>query len=190
MTIRTIVVSLSAVVATLFAASACEIHNCEHGATCNEDDWEDDDHQHAECTSYCGRLSVCGAEQAGDFGKCVDSCRERYKRLPEETHRLCACAEASSCNDVIEGRCSQPQGSGGNCNSCGSGGNTNANGGAPVAGTNSGNGGTTNGGSNSGSGGATGGTNNGSGGNLGTPCNAACDCPVDYSCVSGYCVAN
>ena len=160
MTIRTILVCLSAAVSTLFAAAACEIHNCEEGALCNED-WKDPDAHRAECTMYCGRLSVCGAAQARNFDDCLDACQERYQRLPEETRYLCACAERSSCGDVTEGRCSEPSGSGGSCNSCGNGGAPSGNGGASPA-----------------MGGET----------SGATCEAACDCPATQNCVAGHCV--
>jgi hypothetical protein len=173
MTIRTILVCVSTAAVALFAAAACEINNCEEGASC--DDWRGSDSRRAECTNYCARLSVCGAAQGRDFDECIDACQDRYERLPEETHRLCACADASSCGDVTEGRCSQPSGSGGTCNSCGSGGSP-----------------TGNGGSSNGSGGspATGGVGSGTGGDSPGPvCQAACDCPASQNCVAGLCVA-
>ena len=182
MRIRTVFVSLSAAIVAMFATVACEIHTCEEGATCHDGEWGGDQ-VHSECTSYCGRLSVCGAEQAHDFDKCVDSCQDRYERLPDETHRLCACAPASSCADVIEGRCSPPNpnggGSGGSCTSCSSGGSPNGspNGGAPAGGASY-----ASGGSSSPSGGSA------SGGEPGVSCQASCDCPSGQSCVSGHCV--
>lgn len=191
MRIRTVFVSLSAAIVAMFATVACEIHTCEEGATCHEiGDW-DGDQIHSECTSYCGRLSVCGAEQADDFDKCVDACQDRYKRLPDETHRLCACAPASSCSDVVEGRCSPPNqnggGSGGSCNYCSSGGSPNGypNGGAPAGGASY-----ASGGSGTGLGGASAGgsAGNGSAGETSSSCQASCDCPSGQSCVSGHCV--
>ncbi|MGC4094019.1 MAG: hypothetical protein QM756_40140 [Polyangiaceae bacterium] len=193
MTIRTLWVSLMLACGGLLAAAGCEIHNCEEGSTCG-DDVDDSDSRTRECTSYCGRLSVCGAAQALDFGRCIDSCRDRYSRLPEETHKLCACAESSSCADVTEGRCSDPSGSGGSCNACGSGG-TPGNGGAQTYGGSAA-GGASNasgGASSSGTGGSvssgTGGGSNETGGASTGSCQAACDCPANYNCVSGHCVA-
>ena len=194
MTIRMLIVSLSATFVAISAALGCEIHTCEDGATCTDKDWGNDD-RHVQCTTYCGRLSTCGAPQAEDFDDCVDACKTRFERLPEETHRLCECAPRSSCGDVIEGRCSpQPGGSGGSCNACATGGASSGNpsggsapGGSANASGGDGNpsGGSTVGGASSGSGGASSGT----GGDTGTSCQAACDCPVDQACVSGHCVA-
>lgn len=198
MTIRTLLVSLSAATVALLTSVACEIHTCEEGATCREDDWDDDDHARAECTTYCGRLSVCGAKQARDFEACVDSCRDRYERLPEETHRLCSCAPVSSCGDVIEGRCTPPgnDGSGGTCNACNSGGapNGNPNGGGAATDATSASGGSTAGLGGTGAAPSSGGTGaapssagNGTAGEPGMSCVASCDCPSGQSCVSGYC---
>jgi hypothetical protein len=175
MTIRTILVCLSAAAFTLFAAAACEIHNCEEGAWCNDDEPHGDEPQtqHSECTSYCWRLSVCGAPQGRDLDGCVDSCLARYKRLPSETHRLCACAPESTCSDVTEGRCTDPN--------AGYGGSPAGVGGSPagLGGSPSGNGGSPP---------ASGGSSPGTGGETsGIECRVACDCPADQNCVNGYC---
>jgi hypothetical protein len=185
------------------SVSGCTITTCEEGADCDGNDHggrDDDDDEHEQCVSYCGRLSVCGAPQARDFDDCVEACEDRLEALPERTAELCACAERSRCEDVIDGRCTEP-GSGGQGGSGGSsyGGST-SQGGAPGKGGTSSGGAPSNGGSSSG-GWTTGGTSSGTGGSSeggsdaggaggedpGFACTCSCQCPSGQSCVSGYC---
>jgi hypothetical protein len=185
----------------------CRIQTCEHGATCHDDDDElepEEETPHHSCVNYCVRVSVCGGSQADDFDACVKSCERRFEVLPEPTRALCECAETSRCSDVVEGRCSQPTGTGGSSSAGGSpstggssssggsgtasggtismqGGNASATGGAPSTG-----------GSPMGTGGASGGSEGGTAGEGagGAPCSAACDCNANQSCVSGHCTPN
>jgi hypothetical protein len=189
------------------SVSGCNITTCEEGADCDgkdhDGDSDDNDDEHEQCVSYCGRLSVCGAPQARDFEACVEACEERFEVLPERTAELCACAEQSRCEDVIDGRCTEP-GTGGQGGSGGSsyGGST-SQGGAPGNGGSSSGGSPSNGGSNSSGGSYTNGGSNSSGGSSsgtggsdaggaggedpGIACTCSCQCPSGQSCVSGYC---
>src|SRR5690606_6566884 len=125
MTVRAAVVCLAAFVA-LGVGSGCEIHSCEEGAICHDEGRSRDGKKIEKmCVEYCGRLSICGAPQAEDFDDCVEACLDRFEYLPEQTRKLCECAEWSSCKDVTEGRCSDEpsggRGSGGANGTAGSG---------------------------------------------------------------------
>jgi hypothetical protein len=108
--------------------AGCNIENCEKGAFCGDGsragDWDDGGDEHEQCVHYCERLSICGAPQARDFDECVESCEDRFDRLPEQTAELCACTPRSRCEDVIDGRCTPTGGQGGT-------GGTSATGGSP-----------------------------------------------------------
>jgi hypothetical protein len=171
----------------LIMGVGCNISTCEEGSDC-DGDWDKDHENVAEetekCTVYCGRVSVCGGHQAGDFDGCVSSCEKRFEALPDETARICACAEWSSCSDVNEGRCSEePSGSGGSA-SCPGGCNTGSGGSSSSAGSSSG-------GTASSGGAASGGSGAGgeAGANPGIPCTGDCDCAGGTICIAGYCTA-
>jgi hypothetical protein len=152
-------------------------------------------------------MSVCGAPQATDFQDCIDACEARFELLPQQTARLCECIPRSRCEDVIDGRCTDP-GSGGSSGTGGSQstggspsyGGSQASGGSDAGGS-PGTGGTGAGGSpetggSPGTGGApeTGGTSTGGsatggagGENPEIPCTVNCECPSGQTCVDGYC---
>lgn len=154
------------------AAGGCTIETCEQGAVCDKGDEIGDAPERGgesnvgvhdetdQCLSYCDRLSVCGAPQAADFDACVNACKVRFERLPEQTAELCACIPHSRCEDVNEGRCSDDSGAGGTSGSTGSGGSSSA-------GSQS-TGGTSNGGSHASGGSATTGTHASTGGSQST----------------------
>jgi len=153
------------------ATGGCTIENCEQGAVCDKGDeigespergGEGNASGHDEndqCLSYCDRLSVCGAPQAADFDACVNACKVRFERLPEQTAELCACIPQSRCEDVNEGRCSDASGAGGTASGAGGSSST---GGSPSTG------GTSSGGSHASGGSATTGTHSGTGGSAST----------------------
>ncbi len=139
------------------SVAGCNIENCEKGAYCGDGSkstgWDKDSDERDQCMHYCERLSICGAPQARDFDECVNTCEDRFERLPEETAELCACTPRSRCEDVIDGRCTPSDGHGGS-------GGTSATGGSPGQGGATSTGGSSNNGGSPETGGspATGGT--------------------------------
>ena len=214
---RTMIIGCWLGISFALTLPGCEISNCEKGAFCGDgNDGAASSDEHEQCVGYCARVSVCGGAQADDFDDCVDACEERFEVLPEMTAELCKCAESSSCEDVREGRCSDP-GSGGNGGSSAGGshaggssaggasaggssaGGSHTTGGSSAGGSSAGGssaGGSSAGGSSAGgSGGAqcptggtsSGGTDAGGAGGDGAACTCDCDCTSPQTCVDGYC---
>ncbi len=192
MSIRVII---AATFAGVFATGAgCDNTHCEEGAVCLDGE-ETEELRADECLMYCARLSTCDAPQADDFERCVKHCQKRFREAPRETAELCACAEWSRCEDLVQGRCSPHPGAGGSGGQ-GAGGH----GGQASGGTA---GSTCGGTAGSGGAGAAGGTS-GSGANAGTgpdagvagsagtgsppACTRDCDCPLPDFCRGGVCV--
>ena len=203
-------------ISVAMSVGGCNIETCETGAHCmdgqkGDDDDDDGESEHDQCLALCERMSVCGAPQARDLDDCIDACEDRFEVLPAQTAELCECIPRSRCEDVIDGRCTDP-GSGGSGGTGGShatggsghGGTTGGSdaGGSPTTGGSSGTGGSAEtGGSDSGGssgsstggsstgGSTTGGTSSGGGGgeDPGTPCTCSCQCPSGETCVEGYC---
>jgi hypothetical protein len=213
MTTKTVIIGCWLGMAMALTLPGCEISNCEKGAFCGDgNDGAGSREEHEQCIAYCGRVSVCGGSQADDFDECVEGCEDRFEVLPELTAELCRCAEWSTCEDVNEGRCSDPDtgGSGGSSAGGSSAGGSSAGGssaggssaggssaGDSSAGGSSSSGGSSAGGSPStgGSGGAqcptggtsSGGTDAGGAGGEGAACDCDCDCTAPQTCVEGYC---
>jgi hypothetical protein len=193
------------------AVSGCEIENCERGAHCGDGEEHDgvDDDEREQCENYCVRVSICGGPGADDLDECIEACEVRFDILPKQTAELCACAEWSSCEDVNNGRCSDPGtgGSGGSSTGGSStGGSSNqggstasggtAQGGAPAQGGAASTGGSPAGGSSSTGGSATcqggsssGGESGGAAGEGSGACTCDCDCSSGERCVEGLCTA-
>jgi hypothetical protein len=215
--VKTIVMGSLLGVWFAMATTGCEIHSCEEGAVCSDTGHGDapDFDERELCIQYCARVSVCGGPQADDIDECIDACEDRFDFLPEETRELCECAPRSSCEDVNDGRCSDP-GAGGSGGRGGSSAGGSANhggttstggsstqggsssggssaGGAPSTGGASAGGAPSTGGSSSGgSASCTGGTSSGgtdaggAGGDTGA-CDCDCDCASGERCVDGAC---
>ena len=179
--------------------AGCDIHYCESDGDCIEPGADkspnrDAADHHDQCVQYCGRVSVCGGEQAADIDVCASACEKRFVELPRETAELCACAEQSRCSDVVEGRCSTPP------VASGAGGSSSM-GFAGQAGTpSSSQGGAACGGANAGGATATGGTDaydpghatggapiSGGGASDAGACTCDCDCAAGMTCISGFC---
>ncbi|HMJ15790.1 MAG TPA: hypothetical protein VK524_30450 [Polyangiaceae bacterium] len=176
MSIRVIVV---AALTGFFAfGSGCDNTHCEEGAVCLDGE-ETESLRGRECLMYCARLGTCGAAQADDFDQCTKDCEKSFQKAPQATARLCACAEWSACEDVVEGRCSSP--------SSGTGGAPNGTGGAP-----NGTGGGCTRGCTAGASGAGGSPTDagvsGSSGDAARSCTRDCDCPLSDLCRGGYCI--
>jgi uncharacterized membrane protein YgcG len=163
MSIRVSIVSVGFVCA-LFSGSGCNIETCEEGAVCG-DDSKKDHGEDKQCAVYCARVTICDPN-AVEFNDCVDTCESGFESDPEATAQLCACAEWSTCSDIVGGHCSAKPGTGG----------TSGSGGSATGGTSAG--GTSAGGTGAGGSGAT---------DAGTACAHDCDCPAGENCVSGYC---
>lgn len=218
---RTIMLGSLLGISVAMSVGGCSIENCEKGAHCTDgfgdDDDDDGDSEHEQCLELCERMSVCGAPQAKDFDDCVDACEARFQVLPEQTAELCECIPRSRCEDVIDGRCTEP-GSGGTSGtggthsggshstggssgdagspsggtdtggSAGTGGSSGT-GGSPETGGSPGTGGSPETGGTSSGGSATGGAGTGGAGgeDPGIACTCSCQCPSGETCVDGYC---
>jgi len=203
MTTKTMIIGCWLGMTMALTLPGCEISNCEKGAFCGDGNaGAGSREEHEQCIAYCGRVSVCGGAQADDFDECVEGCEDRFEVLPEATAELCRCAEQSTCEDVNEGRCSDPDtgGSGGSSAGGSSTGGAHATGGSSAGGSSAGGssaGGSSAGGapSTGGSGGAqcptggtsSGGTDAGGAGGEGAACSCDCDCTAPQTCVEGYC---
>jgi hypothetical protein len=168
MTTKTVIIGCWLGMALALTLPGCEISNCEKGAFCGDgNDGAGSHEEHEQCIAYCGRVSVCGGSQADDFDECVEGCEDRFEVLPELTAELCRCAEWSTCEDVNEGRCSDPDtgGSGGSSAGGSSAGGSSA-GGAHLTGGSSA-GGSSAGGSSAGGAHATGGSSSSGGASAG-----------------------
>jgi hypothetical protein len=197
------IMGASLFVLALLSGAGCNNTKCEQGAYCVDGEGEPK-RPARECLMLCGQLALCDAPQAEDFNACVTDCDARFESEPEETAKLCACAEWSSCEDITKNRCSdRPPHASGGASGTGAGGSSGTSGGtagavgtggagaAGSAGTGAAGTGGTGAAGTGGTGAAgTGGTGAaGTGGSGPISCGRDCDCPLPDVCVNGYCAA-